>query len=298
MLAFIACDDDQTNRFVPDPYDHESQIAKDQDSLWVYFEEHYYNATTDAIELIDAETTEVTPLSDDQNLDSIVGIQANETTTDYTMYFYKTVEGTDPDAIGYASTVDSVYVNYTGSLLGGYVFDSRPEYPIWFSLSSVVQGWAHGITKFKGGDKTIMADGDFYYENAGSGFIFLPSGLGYKNITQSGIPENSPLVFHIKVNQVQLRDHDLDLVPSKYEIDFDTAGNIELTDTDGDGVSDYLDRDDDNDEVLTKDEVLAEYGPNLPIVFDFVDGVIVAKGSASPQNPDGSIPNYKNEAAQ
>lgn len=300
MLVFVACDDETNNMFVPDPYDHESQIAKDQDSLWKYFDTHYYDASEDAIALIDAETpSDIIPLSEDTNLDSIVGIQANETETDYTMYFYKTSEGSDPESIGYPTTVDSVFVNYTGFLLSGYEFDSRPIYPIWFSLSSVVQGWAHGITKFKGGDRIVMADDDFYYENAGSGFIFMPSGLGYKNIAQIGIPENSPLVFHVKVNQVHLRDHDLDLVPSKYEIDFDAAGNIELYDTDGDGVYDYLDKDDDNDGTITKVEVMDEFGPELPVVFDYgADGSIIGKGTASPQSPNGSIPNYLDETKQ
>ncbi len=49
-------------------------------------------------------------------------------------------------------------------------------------------------------------------------------------------------------------DDDGDNVPTEDEIEIDDDGNITYTDTDGDGTPDYLDTDDDGDGVLTIDE--------------------------------------------
>jgi len=298
-FAIVSCDDDTSSSQPVDDFDHESQIAIDQALLDTYFETHYYNDLDDGIWTI-PDGGDQTPLSEDTNLMTIEGVEANGTVTDYTMYYYKfNGEGSDAVGKGNPSPIDSVYMNYTGMLLDSTVFDSRPEYPIWLTLSSVVRGWSHGLPKFLGGKLILeidgVVDGDFKYEEQGEGYLFFPSGLGYANQAQGGIPANSPLVFRIALNDVNLVDHDLDLVPTKYELSFDAAGNITEYDSDGDGFSDYLDIDDDNDKVLTSEEVEVEFLVNGEIVFDFnAAGEIVAKNSVTPENPNGDLPAYKN----
>lgn len=293
-LIITSCDDDTTSSNPIDDFDHESQIAIDQAALDAYFETHYFNDTDKGIWTI-PEGGDQTPLSLDENLMTIEGIEANGTVTDYTMYYYKYAEGSDVIAKGNPSPIDSVFVTYTGMLLDSTVFDFRPTYPVWLTLTSTVQGWAHGIPKFKGGELVTIGDGDFTYNDVGEGYLFFPSGLGYKNIAQGGIPANSPLVFRIGLSDIHLVDHDLDLVPSRYELTFDAAGNFTKYDTDGDGFDDYQDADDDGDKTITSEEVESEFLVDGEIVFDFNEaGEIVAKGSVSPENPDGDLPAYKN----
>jgi hypothetical protein len=298
LLLGVSCDDDTTSPItVVDDYDHESQIAIDQAKLDTYFEEHYVNETVSGeFELLTVGSEGIpdgeTLLSEDPKLLSIEGIEANGTVTDYTMYYYMTAEGADTSGFGSPCPIDSVFVKYTGMTLDGAVFDSRPVYPVWLQLSVVVQGWSRGLTKFQRGTFKSLPDDDFEFENEGKGFLFFPSGLGYRNFSQGSIPANSPLIFEIELDDVNLIDTDLDTVPTKFEITIDTAGNLTFYDTDGDGFDDYTDKDDDNDQKLTKEEVASEYTTfdargDIEFTYDATGDTIVAKGTT-----DG-LPNYK-----
>ena len=123
----------------------------------------------------------------------------------------------------------------------------------WLPLTNVVDGWSHGFTNFKGGNLVVNPDESFYYENYGKGILFFPSGLGYRNLAQNNIPENSPLVFQITLRTVNRADHDNDGILSILE-DLDGDGYVHNDDTDEDGIPNYLDPDDDGDAILTKDE--------------------------------------------
>jgi hypothetical protein len=98
--------------------------------------------------------------------------------------------------------------------------------------------------------------------------MFLPSGLGYYNIAQSTIPAYSPLIFSIKLFELERFDQDSDGIPSYLE-DLDGDRYIYLLeedvvnpdDTDGDGFPDYLDLDDDGDLVLTRTERIQYIDP-------------------------------------
>lgn len=309
LVSLVSCDDDSDDTNSGDDFDHEAQIAIDQNLLDTYFQEHYIHSVDGELialgddELPDGETL----LSEDPKLLSIEGIEANETVTNYTMYYYITEQGVDESAFGTPSPVDSVFVKYTGLLLDGTQFDSKTDYPIWFQLAGVIPGWSHGFQKFKRGTFASLPDDDFEFFNQGKGYLFIPSGLGYRNFAQGNIPANSPLAFQVELNDVNLIDTDLDDVPTKFELTIDDAGNYEFYDTDGDGFDDYNDKDDDNDGILTKEEVAAEYKEegcsedsddenycydergNIKFDYDPTGKTIVAKGTT-----DG-IPNYKNK---
>lgn len=292
LVIGASCSGDSTTTSLED-FDHESQIAIDQALLYTYFEEHYITADGELMTIGDDGIPDgETALSDDPKLDSILGIEANSTVADYKMYYYIDKEGSDASVYGSPSPIDSVYVTYTGMLLDGTVFDSKTDYPIWLQLTSTVQGWSYGLPKFKQG--TFETDNeDFVFDNQGEGFIFFPSGLGYAQYATTDIPASSPLVFEIELNHVNLIDTDLDNVPTKFEITIDAAGNYEFYDTDGDGYYDYNDKDDDNDQVLTKDEVALEFPTfdergNIVFNYNVEETKIVAK-----ETTDG-VPNYKN----
>jgi len=308
VVIAVSCDNDSNDQTIATPYDHEAQIPIDREALIVYLSTHYYNTNDGFIWTIGNEEAGSLPLEDqialinDENLDSIEGIDPVdiETISTYTMYYYIEEEGIDNGNVGYTSPspVDSVFVRYSGMLLDSTVFDSRWDFPIWFQLPNNVEGWRRGLPKFKRGTFQTTGDEDFIFENPGLGYIFFPSGLGYRDRAQISIPANSNLVFRVELDDVKLIDTDLDLVPTKFELSIDAAGNITTYNSDEDSLFDFQDVDDDNDFTLTKDEVLDEFTTldargNIDFPYG-ADGNIAAKGSVTPENPNGDTPNYKN----
>lgn len=95
---------------------------------------------------------------------------------------------------------DSVYVQYIGKVLSRNSDTDEPELaekPFDFStqdqgarvfkLSNLIEGWKVGIPKIKKGGKI---------------HLYIPSGKGYGNNYQSGIPANSVLYFDIDLDDV------------------------------------------------------------------------------------------------
>jgi len=306
-IIIVSCKKDDNQVVIP-PFDHEAQIPIDQDSINKYLAYHYYN-TKDSIFWTIGAGSEATgalpvadqlPLNKDSNLDSIEGIDANGTVADYKMYYYEIAGGIDNGNEGFSSPspVDSVFVKYAGTLLDSTVFDSREDYPVWFMLPNTIQGWARGLPKFKRGTFETDIDEDFIFHDSGKGYLIMPSGLGYQNGGTGLIPANSPLIFRIELNDVKLIDTDLDMVPTKFEINYDLAGNITTYSTDGDTRDDFQDVDDDNDFTLTRDEVLNEYVTELyPLdargnidfpygVDDETEQMIIVRRDGADGNPD------------
>jgi len=92
--------------------------------------------------------------------------------------------------------------------------------------------------------------------------MFIPSVLAYYSISTGGIPAYSPLVFTFKLYEIQRNDQDADGIPS-YQEDLNNDGYVRVLDTgvanpddtDGDGVPDFLDNDDDGDYFTTASEI-------------------------------------------
>jgi hypothetical protein len=93
--------------------------------------------------------------------------------------------------------------------------------------------------------------------------------MGFANIPQNGIPQNSPLIFRIKLFASRIVDHDFDGIPSFME-DLNGNFNINDDDTDGDQFPNYLDTNDDADLILTFDEITVN--PDGTITFPDCDG--------------------------
>jgi FKBP-type peptidyl-prolyl cis-trans isomerase len=235
-------------------FDHKAQSVQDNDSLLKYFSNHYYDSAIDSVKLL---VSGKTALIDDSKLKST---QVTENEVDYTLYYYLVREGTPDPAKGFPTVVDSVLSIYEGRYLEttskSVIFENR-KLATWFTLTTVIRGWTHGFTHFKGG-KNITNNGPITYENGGKGVLFIPSGLAYRNlgkVSASGvIPGSSSLVFHINLlDIIEDTDHDNDGVPSIYE-DLDNDKNPNNDDTDGDNIPDYVDTDDDGDGIKTIDE--------------------------------------------
>ena len=241
FLSILACGKDDDN------FDEEKQAVTDDEALIEYLQTHYLNDDDGGIWTIDDGQT---PLMDEVDVDNI---EHNDIS--YKLYYLTEDEGTTISP----SLVDSINTTYVGMLLDSTVFDASSSLT-WFSLTSVITGWGYGFSNFKGGNVVINPDESFYYDNYGKGILFIPSGLAYGNVSQGAvIPENSPLIFEITLQDVNRTDQDFDLVSSIYE-DLNNNRSVIDDDTDGDGIPDFADSDDDGDGVLTKYEDIDQDG--------------------------------------
>lgn len=235
---------------IVDVFDYKGQALKDNDTLVKFLKNHYFDTTLDSVKAL---TTGKTALYDDAKLKSMA---IKENSIDYTLYYYTKREGTPKIDKGFPTVMDSVYVKYFGQRIINTksisnAFNSSNG--VWFTLNSVIRGWAYGFTKFKNGNNATN-NGPITYENGGSGVLFIPSGLAYSKTGSGKILASESIFFYIDLYDfVQNTDHDNDHVPSIME-DPDGDGDPRNDDTDADGIPNYFDTDDDGDGVLTKKE--------------------------------------------
>ena len=88
----------------------------------------------------------------------------------------------------------------------------------------------------------------------GTAVAIMPSALGYYEVNRSR--EYAPWIFAIDLYTFAIADHDQDSVPTNEEgIDGNHHFTDDVDDSDGDGIPNYLDSDDDKDGILTIDRV-------------------------------------------
>lgn len=259
---------------LPKPYI--DVYAEDLEKIEGFLETHYVTVDADfntTFTQIPAGGTQQ-PISEMTELE-FKEVNANDIT--YKLYYLKLREG-----VGESPTrVDSTFIAYKGNTFTKTTADAVVTYtqnvfdqslpPIWLSLDELIKGWGEIVPTFKTGTYVSNADGTVTYDGYGAGVMFIPSGLGYYNTSTSSIPAYSPLIFNFKLYKQKHRDHDGDGILSMYEYgDFDGTP----IDTDGDGIPDYLDVDDDGDGYLTKFEIKkpsplqAGQGSSLSYPFD------------------------------
>lgn len=260
-----SCDDD-TNSFF-NPYadiDYEELATTENDSIVHFLSTHYYDEINDEIKFIDDGQT--TMFSE---TDKLHELEVTENEIAYKLYVYISKVGLpaiDPDTQlpkESPTEVDSIFVNRKGIILQSntlddddYLFDEADN--TWWSLASTyglsgfaptpIKGWVKGFPYFKSG-KNVTSNGPITYEDAGKGYIFIPSGLAYSSINYVvGQSTNSlfdqTLVFEVELlDLAQNTDHDND---GKASIDEDADGDGDITnDFSGDSTSlpDYLNSD-------------------------------------------------------
>jgi len=251
--------------------DPAEQALTDNDSLVNYLQTHYLNTDGNIWTIIKGNGR---PLYEDV-ITEIVTLND----IDYKFYYLVQSEGTTI----VPKRSDSIFVNYTGFLLDSTRFDSRIS--TWIDLTGVIQGWKDGFPHFKGGTKVINSDESLSYIDNGRGFLFFPSGLGYRDIPTGSIPANSPLMFKIELNQVVRADHDNDGIPSYLE-DIDNNGEVIGDDTDNDGLFNFRDADDDGDTIDTRDE---DVNGNGNVFDDDTDGDGIANYLDNDDDGDGKL---------
>ena len=257
LLIFIQCnkDDDISNNI--EIRDFNEQVFVDQDVLETYLKTHSYNYeqvnNTDrdveiTFDTITSNSTR-TSLFDQVKVKKLDVIDEDSIVTSHNLYYIIAREGVN----NRPSIVDSVYVAYEGMLTDNYVFDDR-DFPIWLDLASTLQGFREGISELKTGNFSENTDGTINYSSFGIGLFFMPSGIAYFNNTPGNIPEYSPLIFKVKLMTHVETDHDNDGVLSIFE-DVNGDGTPFGDNTDGDQLWNMYDVDDDNDGILTKNEL-------------------------------------------
>ncbi|TPN85327.1 FKBP-type peptidyl-prolyl cis-trans isomerase [Aquimarina algicola] len=266
ILALSACNnDDDAPNLVP-PNDRGEQQVTDDALLQKYLETHFYTVEEVDLNGDDIPDYEIAVLDTiaGENSDKEALINSSLLTTkkitrndvEYNLYVLN-INGGEGE---YQPTfADSTLVTYRGQLLEtdnrNDLFDSAVT-PIWFDQISVIEGWREAVVDFKGALKeniTVNADGTISATGFGHLIVFMPSGLGYFDVPQTGIPAYSPIIFNMQLYSVNQSDHDRDGIPSYLE---DVDGDRLMFDnTDEDNNPNFRDLDDDGDGVLTSEEI-------------------------------------------
>jgi len=260
-------DDNATSIEIRDPEEVEVENSAQIDS---FLETHFFefvdnpqnpNFQKFQFDTIAGENSDKTPIKDSEFLESKQIVQRD---VEYTLYYLKFREGNPQERK--PTFADSTLVTFQGLTLDNQVFDTNPN-PIWFDLPQTVRGFYELLPELRGssgfvenGDGTVTFNDDF-----GIGVVFVPSGLGFFASPPVGSPirRYQPIIFSVQLYKSKLADHDRDGVPSFMEdlnnngrVTDISAGDDPGDDTDGDGLPNYIDRNDDGDSVLTRDEII------------------------------------------
>ncbi|MBT8283278.1 MAG: hypothetical protein KJO86_06040 [Muriicola sp.] len=297
MTAFIlilSCgNDDGVDFEVIPPRLLSEVVIEDNATLQEYLQTHFYNyedfqnppADFDfqvQLDTIAGANSDKRPLIDDVQTITIevesedFDLEDNET-VQHTLYYLIAREGAGASP----TAADSTFVKYEGSLLNGELFDATADYT-WQYLPFFLRGYGQAMTKFKVGDAIVQnPDGTTEITNSGVGVMFLPSGLAYFNGTTGGIPAYSPLIFKVDAGlYIPESDYDSDGIPSFME---DLNGDGDVTDDNTDlereealrspAFPNHIDPDDDEDGILTIDEIIIDDQGNISFPDDDNDGI-------------------------
>jgi hypothetical protein len=210
----------------------------------------------------------------------------------YTVYYLVLRQGSKNSSTNRGGespcNTDSVLAAYSGSYLkstteneattvSATFFEDSKNPPLFSSLMGVIKGWSEIFPQFKTGwFSGNDSNGKISYFDFGAGVMFIPSGLAYYNFSAGSIPSYSPLVFSFKLYEIERVDTDGDGIYN-FQEDIDGDGymysfvnktnypkytgvkNVDIDiwfkdDTDQDGIPNFLDIDDDDDNYSTKIE--------------------------------------------
>ena len=251
---FASCKKDDDSVSVAPPRDYAVQYASEKDSIEKYLKNHHMvvDQTTFDVTFDSIRTTGPQVSIWDQTDYPLRNKQVTLNNVSYTLYYLSFREGTGAKP----TRGDNVLVAYNGTLLTDKQFEYAPFPQVSSSLAGTIEGWQEIIPLFGAGtpDPNVPASEPNQYLDYGAGVMFLPSDFAYYN-TGSGslIGAYQPLVFSFKLYAVQDTDLDGDTIFNRHEIG--TATDILYNDTDGDGIPNYLDADDDGDGFTTKTEL-------------------------------------------
>ena len=256
FLLFLQCKKEDTTEPIP-IRDYSEQVIVDQDLLETYLKTHTYNYedfnnesdVNIKLDTISDNNSSRVSLFEQASIKTIDVTNAEGQITSHNLYYIIAREGSNESP----SVADSVYVAYNGILTDGSTFDNS-KFPIWIDLANTIEGFREGVSELRTGKFTENSNGTIAYTSFGVGLFFFPSGIGYFENINSGIPEYSPLIFTVKLMTHTDTDHDNDGILSIFE-DIDGDNKPFGDDSDGDNLWNMYDVDDDGDGILTVNEI-------------------------------------------
>jgi FKBP-type peptidyl-prolyl cis-trans isomerase FkpA len=234
-ISLVSCNKSDDDDVVTVPLrDYTVQYKADNDSIIKFLKTNYIESVSADFDIkiskIPAGGTQISIYDQQTYPLQSRDVYSNDIT--YKVYYLSLRQG-----LGSSPTnTDKIVASYTGSLLNGTVFDSSYGLPGAFNLfpyaneGAVIEGWSEIFPKFKTGTSTTdPASGVISYQDYGAGVMFLPSGLAYYESGSGSIPAYTPIMFSFKLFDLQRMDNE-------YSISSSTGGRVFL----GDGVPDYL----------------------------------------------------------
>ncbi|CAM4080921.1 FKBP-type peptidyl-prolyl cis-trans isomerase [Flavobacterium weaverense] len=291
-LSLFSCSKDNDTADITPPRDYAEQYATDLKDIEEYLNNYY-------IEDVSADAdTKITKIPTGGTQPSLMSY-LNKTTFPKLLYrelnfhniTYKLYYLVLREGVGLSPTnTDGVLTAYKGEYLsrtkvaevqnlGATFFEESKTPQQFFYLynpnAPLIKGWEELFPQFKTGTYLSNADGTVTYSNFGAGVLFIPSGLAYYNAGSATIPAYAPLVFSVKLYEINRVDSDGDGIMD-FQEDLNGDGYMRLLpagvtnpdDTDGDGIPNFLDADDDGDGVSTRKEITDANGKVIP--FDLI----------------------------
>jgi FKBP-type peptidyl-prolyl cis-trans isomerase len=271
VTVFISCGEDDDSPTAITFRDRAEQQVADKDSLLTYLSTHYYNSAFfetgsnhkySDIQIVELEEGENVPDGNTLLIDAVETLTTEYLEVNYEYYILRINQG-GGEAPRFT---DLVRTRYEGSNVEfGDVFESistPADLPLQgdgVTFFGSIKAWQLVLPSFNtaveppGGYSIV--NGVVQYESFGLGVMFVPSGLAYFSSARPNIPAYSNLIFKFELLQYEEQDHDNDGIPSYLE-DLDGDLDVSNDDTNGNGFQDFIDRDDDGDEVLTIDELV------------------------------------------
>ncbi len=265
LLAFVvlfSCNKDDNGVVVVPPRERDEEAIAAQEEIEAFLETHFYNYEefenpapgfkyNIVFDTIAGENSSKTPLINQVDYKMVTDVRDENVV--YKLYYLNVNQG-EGEQIEFT---DIVTVAYEGRMLKELeLFDSSAN-PVPFDMTKIVDGLQSTLLEFNTSTGYVEnGDGTITFSNYGIGAAFLPSGLAYFNtpITGSPIPYYAQLIFTFHTYQTKKSDQDNDGILSYLE-DLNEDGFEGNDDTDGDGIPNFADGDDDGDGRLTKNEV-------------------------------------------
>lgn len=292
-MAIISCSKDDGGGVEPTPERDRTEVQAESDStITAYLQTHFYNyeefdnPSEDfdykiRFDTISSDTLGLIPLSDQVLKKDLVRDDIT-----YELYILKAREGMGEQP----HFADSTFVIYAGNILNDDDLFDFTVSPTWFDLSAsapgayhpydqnpnALDGFSNALNEFRTASSISQnEDGSFDYSNDyGIGAVFIPTGLAYFSTGTGRIPSYTDLVFKIDLIGMEIADSDGDGVTNYIEdINNNFLVRDPADDTDGDGTPNYLDADDDGDGTPTRDEIIINANGTIEYPDSDGDGI-------------------------
>lgn len=292
-IAIVSCNKSDDDDVVTVPLrDYKEQYKADNDSIVKYLKSNYMTVihAPGTPQDLDVVIKKIVPGDGnvsiwDQKEYPLQTRPVYSNDVNYEVYFLSLREGTGSKP----TNTDKIVASYSGNLLNGTVFDSSYGSAGTFNLfayspeGTVIEGWSEIFPQFRTGTSTTNAEtGVITYDNYGAGVMFIPSGLAYYASGKGTIPAYTSIVFSFKLFDLQRMDNEYTISSSTggvvilgdgvpdyledingdgYLYDFRNTTKYPkppkelIDDTDGDGIADFVDFDDDGDGFTTRFEL-------------------------------------------